>query len=236
MAVELEQVSFDHDGATQPMLFNGRIGPGSLTAIIGPSGAGKTTLLQLIAGFERPDSGVIRLGRLDCTQKPPWKRPVFTIFQEYNLFAHLDVMTNVALGISARRRDWDRQRVDKVLTWVGLEGYGSRRPAQLSGGERQRVALARSLICERPILLLDEPFVSLDPASRQDMLRLLYSLHQELGMTVVLVTHKPEEAMQVATHTGFISNGRIAMLCASDVLFASQDEQLSAYLGTHRFS
>lgn len=227
ISIELEQVGFDY--GTQPMLFEARIEGGSFTALIGPSGGGKTTFLQLIAGFEDPDNGIVRLGGRDFTRSPPWERPVFTVFQEHNLFAHLDVVTNVALGSSPHRRHWNRQHIASALERVGLGGYGQRQPSQLSGGERQRVALARALICQKPVLLLDEPFVSLDPALRQDMLDLLSSLHREFRMTVVLVTHQPQEARQAATHTGFISDGCVVALCESEILFAR--EQLKSYLG-----
>ena len=164
--------------------------------IIGPSGAGKSTLLSLIAGFEEPTGGAILIDGTDVTQQPAQTRPVTMVFQDHNTFAHLDVFTNVALGVAPdlRLSAGDRDRIDAAIDRVGLAGFERRKPGQLSGGERQRVALARAIVRDRPILLLDEPFTALGPAMRDDMLELIGDLHSDRGMTVVMVTHHPADA------------------------------------------
>ena len=146
----------------------------SITAMIGPSGSGKSTLLNLVAGFETPRSGRVLIGGRDVTALPPSARPVSMVFQENNLFAHLDVEKNVGLGRSPALRltAEDRRAVAEALSRTGLAGKEKRLPRELSGGERQRVALARVLVRDRPVLLLDEPFASLGPALRDDMLEL----------------------------------------------------------------
>ncbi|MGE3877110.1 MAG: ATP-binding cassette domain-containing protein, partial [Parvibaculaceae bacterium] len=174
--------------------FDLAIGKGEFVAIIGPSGSGKSTLLSLIAGFEAPASGRILLDGKDMTNAPPGERPVTTVFQDHNTFAHLDLWTNVALGISPALRLSARQRhdVDAVLDRVGLSAMAKRKPGEISGGERQRVAIARALLRDRPILLLDEPFAALGPALRNKMLSLLKELQKERGYTTLLVSHHPE--------------------------------------------
>src|SRR5262249_51735110 len=159
---------------------------GECLAIIGPSGAGKTTLLSLLAGFEHAEGGLILIEGRDVTRLGPAERPVSMVFQEHNLFAHLTVAANVGLGIhpGLRLAADDRARVSAALAQVGLAGMESRLPSQLSGGERQRVALARTLVRNRPVLLLDEPFVALGPALRRDMLDLVNALRAARGLTV----------------------------------------------------
>jgi thiamine transport system ATP-binding protein len=163
-AVELREVTFSYGEAL--MLFDLSVAASSIVAIMGSSGSGKTTLLNLIAGFERPHSGRIGIGGRDMTDTAPSARPISMVFQENNLFAHLDVAANVGLGRSPSLRltGQDRQDVAQALADVGLAGKEDRLPAELSGGERQRVALARVLVRRRPVLLLDEPFASLDRA------------------------------------------------------------------------
>lgn len=190
-----------------------RVDQGTVLAIVGPSGSGKSTLLNLIAGFEMPDAGRLWIGGTDVTATGPAARNVSMIFQDNNLFAHLDVATNVGLGISpslslAAR---DHARVDDALRNVGLAGFGKRRPPTLSGGERQRVALARALVRQRPILLLDEPFAALDPGMRGEMRGLLSALHQRLHATILLVTHDPEDVKALAHRVLFMDSGGIAV-------------------------
>jgi thiamine transport system ATP-binding protein len=156
------------------------------------------------------------------------------VFQEHNEFAHLDVATNVGLGISPalRLKPSDRDRVAAALARVGLEGFGRRLPGQLSGGERQRVALARCLVRDRPVLLLDEPFAALGPALRREMLDLIADIHRERAMTVLLVTHQPEDARRIAARTAFVHDGRILAVRPTDELLGATDiPELSAYLG-----
>ncbi len=207
---------------------------GSLLAIIGPSGAGKSTLLNLIAGFEAPQSGTIHFSGQDMTNLPPAARPVTMLFQDNNVFAHLNVETNVALGIAPNLRltEPDRARIAEALDRVGLSGKQHRLPGQLSGGERQRVALARAVVRAQPLLLLDEPFAALGPALKADMLDLVAHIQIENAMTVLLITHNPDDARRAASHTAFLDNGNIEAVAPTAELFARTDlPGLTAYLG-----
>lgn len=208
-AVKLDRVSFSYEETS--MAFDLAVDGGSITAVMGPSGSGKSTLLNLVAGFETPDTGHVRIGSADVTHLPPAERPVSMVFQENNLFAHLDVAANVGLGRSPALRltAEDRAAVADALSRTGLAGKEHRLPRELSGGERQRVALARVLVRDRPVLLLDEPFASLGPALREDMLQLVADLHAERGMTILFVTHHPEEARRIAETIAFLEDGRI---------------------------
>lgn len=191
-----------------------RIAAGAITAVAGPSGAGKSTLLNLIAGFEAPASGRVLFDGVDMTRLHPSERPVSLVFQDNNLFGHLDVFTNVALGIhpSLRRLSApEREAVSAALAHVGLAGMGHRLPSTLSGGERQRVAFARVLVRRKPVLLMDEPFAALDPGLRLDMASLLSQLHRETGSTVVIVTHDPEELRRLSTHVIFMDRASILL-------------------------
>jgi thiamine transport system ATP-binding protein len=231
-SVELDDVRFRYED--MQMAFDLKVPAGVLTALIGPSGSGKTTILNLIAGFERPLSGAILIGGRDVGALPAAERPVTMVFQEHNLFAHLDVLTNVGLGISPALRlaAADRERIVAALARVGLEGFGRRLPGQLSGGERQRVALARCLVRDRPVLLLDEPFAALGPALRREMLDLIADIHRDRAMTVLLVTHQPDDARRIAAHTAFVHDGRIlASRPTAELLGAADIPELREYLG-----
>lgn len=208
--VRLNNVSFSYGEAA--FEFDVTFRPGRVTAVMGPSGSGKSTLLNLVAGFEVPASGRVLIGERDVTADPPAARPVSMVFQENNLFAHLTVEQNVGLGRSPSLRltDADRTAVAGALERTGLGGKGQRLPRELSGGERQRVALARVLVRERPVLLLDEPFASLGPALREDMLELVAALQEERGMTVLFVTHQPEDARRISHDMVFIEAGKAA--------------------------
>jgi thiamine transport system ATP-binding protein len=191
---------------------------GIITAIIGPSGAGKSTLLNLISGFEQADSGAIRIGGKDVTRLAPAERPVSLVFQDNNLFSHLDLFTNIGLGIhpSLRLGPADRMAISHALERVGLAGYERRLPGSLSGGERQRVAFARALVRRRPVLLLDEPFAALDPGLRASMSELLVNLHRETEATVLLVTHDPQDLEQVASRVVFVEAGKVIIDASTD--------------------
>ena len=204
------------------MLFDATVAPSSITAVIGPSGSGKSTLLNLVAGFELPLSGRIVIDGVDVTDLPPAERPVSMVFQENNLFAHLSVVQNVGLGRSPSLKltEADRLAVREALERTGLAGKERRLPRELSGGERQRVALARVLVRDRPLLLLDEPFASLGPALRADMLALLSEVHADRRMTVLMVTHQPEDARRVADSVLFVESGTIAASGPADEFFA----------------
>jgi thiamine transport system ATP-binding protein len=230
--IRLESVRFRYED--MEMRFDARFPAGSFTAVIGPSGAGKSTLLNLIAGFERPLSGRILIGGQDMTQTPPALRPVSMIFQDNNVFAHLSVRNNVAIGLSPGLKldAGQSAQVDGVLAQTGIAGLAQRKPSEISGGERQRIAIARALLRDQPILLLDEPFAALGPALRDDMLNLLTTLQKDRRLTVLMVTHQPEDAKQGADFTAFVDHGEIIALRPTAELLASTDVPgLDAYLG-----
>ncbi len=228
----LERVTVEIGGMS--MMFDLEVGRGELVAIMGPSGAGKSTLLDVVAGFIAPSAGTVRIAGEDMTRRPPKDRPLSILFQDNNLFAHLDVETNVALGVSPALKLDRTQRagVDAALARVGLAGKEHRLPAQLSGGERQRAALARCVVRQQPLLLLDEPFAALGPALRQEMVALVRELHLERELTVLLVTHLPEDAELAADQTAFLDAGRIVAKRPTRELLESRDVPgLAAYLG-----
>ncbi|MFD1199718.1 thiamine ABC transporter ATP-binding protein [Brucella gallinifaecis] len=234
--IRLRDVHFSYGETT--MHFNADIAGGVIATIIGPSGSGKSTLLNLIAGFEIPQSGSIGIGNIDITKLPPALRPVSMVFQENNLFAHLDVAQNVGLGRSPKLKltQQDQRAIASALERVGLKGKEQRKPEALSGGERQRVAIARALVRERPVLLLDEAFASLGPALRQQMLNLIRELHQENAMTILMVTHTPEDALYLDAQLLFVENGRITTQGpAKDLLSSSGPDALKHYIGNQAF-
>jgi sulfate/thiosulfate transport system ATP-binding protein len=184
---------------------------GSLTALLGPSGSGKSTLLRIISGLETPDAGSILIDGQDVTAARPQDRAIGFVFQHYAAFAHMSVRDNVAFGLRIRKRPREEvgAKVDELLTLMGLTAWGDRRPSQLSGGQRQRMALARALAVDPRVLLLDEPFGALDANVRAELRRWLRRLHDEQGVTTVLVTHDQEEAMEVADTIAVMNEGRI---------------------------
>lgn len=206
---------------------------GTCVAVIGPSGAGKSTLLSLIGGFDQPESGQILVDGTDITFWPAARRPVTTLFQEHNLFAHLSAAQNVGLGLDPGLKldEAQRREVVQALEQVGLAGFEMRLPAELSGGERQRVAVARCLVRRRPILLLDEPFAALGPAMRQEMLDLIDALRRAAGLTVLMVTHDPADAARIADRTAFIADGQVVMFDDTAHILASSHPAIRAYLG-----
>jgi thiamine transport system ATP-binding protein len=211
--------------------------PQTFAAVLGGSGAGKSTLLSIIAGFEDLESGKLWLDGADMQNIPPAKRPVSMIFQDHNVFAHLNVWDNVALGIapSLKLNAEEMAQVDAALERVGLSQYAKRKPGNISGGERQRVALARVLVRKRKILLLDEPFAALDPGLRHDMLDLVSDLRREHGLTVLMVTHQPEEALRAANEIIFVADGKVREPIVSKTFFKMHDDgAIDAYLGKTR--
>ena len=189
---------------------------GGLTALLGPSGSGKSTLLRIIAGLEEPDQGVVRIAGQDVTSARPQDRGIGFVFQHYAAFAHMSVFENVAFGLKIRKRKSAdvRARVEELLALVGLTQWAGQRPHQLSGGQRQRMALARALAVEPQVLLLDEPFGALDANVRAELRRWLRRLHDEQGVTTVLVTHDQEEAMEVADTIAVMNKGSIEQVGA----------------------
>ncbi len=229
--IEIEHGLYQSSDFSLAMDF--KISAGEFCAVLGPSGAGKTTLLSVLAGFEPVQSGLIILAGRDVTQLSPALRPVSMIFQDYNAFSHIDVWTNVALGISPalKLNDGDQSSVADALKSVGLAHVAQRKPGELSGGERQRIAVARVLVRNKPILFLDEPFAALDPGLRSDMLDLIVDLQKQRGMTVLLVTHHPEEAKLAADKILFISEGRVSGPLPVSEFFASEDQSIVRYRG-----
>lgn len=217
----------------QPMRFSLNISDGERVAILGPSGAGKSTLLALIAGFLMADQGVATLDGVNHTHTPPSKRPVSMLFQENNLFSHLSIEQNLGLGLDAglRLNGAQKKRLNEIAQQVGILDCLPRLPSQLSGGQRQRAALARCLLRDQPILLLDEPFSALDPALRGEMLQLLDQVCSEQNLTLLMVSHNLDDAARIATRTLLVADGRIAYDGTTQDLLDGKDPAAAALLG-----
>ncbi|HKN04201.1 MAG TPA: thiamine ABC transporter ATP-binding protein ThiQ [Buttiauxella sp.] len=215
-----------------PMRFSMKINAGERVAVLGPSGAGKSTLLSLIAGFLNPASGQIMLHGEEHTRTAPAQRPVSMLFQENNLFNHLTVRQNIGLGLNPglKLSAVQQQRLLTIASQMAIGELLDRLPSQLSGGQRQRVALARCLVREQPILLLDEPFSALDPALRQEMLQLLDTLCHQQQLTLLMVSHSIEDAVRIAPRSLVVVDGRIAWDGDTTTLL-SGEASASALLG-----
>ncbi len=210
------------------------IAAGEFVSILGPSGSGKTTLLQIIGGFTRPTSGRIFFGDTDITLLPPQKRDIGVVFQNYALFPHLTVAENIAFPLRARKvSDADcLQRVRKALAMVELAGYEDRPIAKLSGGQRQRVALARAIVFEPRLILMDEPLSALDKNLRESMQIELRKLHDELGATVVYVTHDQREALTMSDRVAVMNAGRVVQIDTPRRLYSSPaDHFVASFVG-----
>lgn len=187
---------------------------GEFITLLGPSGSGKTTVLRIIAGFEKPDSGTVSIEGKDVSQLPPYERDVNTVFQDYALFPHMNVLENIEYGLRVRgiSKSERAEQASVALKQVRLEGYGNRKPAQLSGGQRQRVALARALVNRPKVLLLDEPLGALDLKLREQMQIELKALQREVGITFIFVTHDQEEALSMSDRIALFNKGKIEQL------------------------
>jgi putative spermidine/putrescine transport system ATP-binding protein len=208
---------------------------GEFFTMLGPSGSGKTTLLRMIAGFEVPDAGSIFLQGEDVTGRPAHLRPVNTVFQDYALFPHMDVIANVEYGLRVRKvaRADRRERAQRALDMVQLQGLERRRPAQLSGGQRQRVALARAIVNEPAVLLLDEPLGALDLKLRQEMQIELKAIQRRVGITFIYVTHDQEEAMAMSDRIAIMNGGLIEQIGAPrDVYEHPATPFVARFIGT----
>ena len=210
-AVRFQQVS-RHFGPVRAVdSVDLEIAPGEFFAMLGPSGSGKTTCLRLIAGFEQPTGGHIEIFGETAEGIPPYRRNVNTVFQDYALFPHLNILDNVAYGLMVKGvgRPERTKAAEQALELVKLPGYGARKPGQLSGGQRQRVALARALVNKPKVLLLDEPLGALDLKLREQMQEELKSLQRALGITFIFVTHDQGEALSMADRVAVFNNGGI---------------------------
>ena len=206
---------------------------GGCIALIGPSGAGKSTLLSLIAGFEQPDQGTIFVGEERIDTQAPARRPVTMMFQENNLFNHLTLYQNIALGChpGLKLTEEDRELIETAMAATRLGALQSRKPADVSGGERQRAALARCLCQRRPLLLLDEPFTGLDPQLRVEMHELVDELRKTHALTVIIVSHLPHEVGRIADSLAFMLGGKILKAGPADAMLSHpENPELAQYL------
>ncbi len=205
---------------------------GGFYSLVGPSGCGKTTTLRLIAGFEQPTSGDVLLGGEVVNHRKPYERNVSTVFQSYALFPHLTARRNIEFGLKRRKISDADRRVREVLDLVSLGGKEDRRPAQLSGGERQRVALARSLVLEPDVLLLDEPLAALDPKLRKQMRVELKAMQRRVGITFLLVTHDQEEALSMSDQLAVMNQGLIEQVGSpEEVYLRPRSRFVAGFLG-----
>jgi spermidine/putrescine transport system ATP-binding protein len=228
VADELVAGSIEIDGVTK--VFNQTtavddltldVAAGRFTSLLGPSGCGKTTTLRMVAGFEQPDRGAIRLMGRDLTGVPPYRRDVNTVFQHYALFPHMSVAENIAYGLRQKgveRKEMTR-RVGESLEMVKMTRMARRRPRELSGGQQQRVALARALVNKPKVLLLDEPLGALDRKLRQDMQIELKLLQTQVGITFIYVTHDQEEALSMSDHIAVMLDGRLQQLASPEEIY-----------------
>ncbi len=231
MSIKLDNVKISHGKFSLQADFE--IEKGKKIALLGPSGGGKSTLLSAIAGFKTPDSGRIFFENTDITSTPPAKRPIALLFQNHNLFPHLSVRNNIALGITTTLKLSlkEIETIDKALLRVGLDGLGNKMPSELSGGQQQRVALARCLIRKQPILCLDEPFAALGPALKKEMLDLVQEIAETTNATLLMVTHQPDDASYITDQTILIAEGKAHRPVTTNKLFANPPAALAKYLG-----
>ncbi|AKR56667.1 ABC transporter ATP-binding protein [Youhaiella tibetensis] len=229
-AVSLQKVS-RHFGPIKAMdEVDLDIAPGEFFAMLGPSGSGKTTCLRVIAGFEQPTSGHIEIFGETAEGVPPYRRNVNTVFQDYALFPHLNVLDNVAYSLMLRKvgREERNRQAEAALELVKLAGYGERRPGQLSGGQRQRVALARAIVNRPKVLLLDEPLGALDLKLRESMQEELKSLQKTLGITFIFVTHDQGEALSMADRVAVFSEGRVRQVGKPEEIYGKPNSRFVA--------
>ena len=233
--VAIEHVSFGYGATAVLDDVSLDVAKGEFFAFLGPSGSGKTTLLRLVAGFGAPAQGRILIGERDVTGLPPWSRNVGMVFQSYALWPHMTVARNVAFGLERRKlsRAEVNRKLDAALDLVGLTAFADRRPSQLSGGQQQRVALARTIVIEPEVLLLDEPLSNLDAKLRVEMRSELKALQRKLGLTAIYVTHDQEEANAIADRIAVLDSGRIQQIGAPTALYDHPANRFVAtFLGT----
>lgn len=233
--IELKNITrkFD-DGFIAVDDFNLNISKGEFVTFLGPSGCGKTTTLRMIAGFETPTEGEILLHGKDIGQMPPHERPINTVFQRYALFPHYNIYDNIAFGLKLKKlpKAEIKKKVKRVLEMVDLEGFEDRRVATLSGGQQQRIAIARALVNEPEILLLDEPLGALDLKMRKEMQLELKSMHERLGITFIYVTHDQEEALAMSDKIVVMSKGKIHQVgTPEDIYNEPKDAFVADFIG-----
>jgi spermidine/putrescine ABC transporter ATP-binding subunit len=212
--------------------------PGEFLALLGPSGSGKTTVLMNIAGFDFPDAGRIEIGGEDVTWTPPHRRNLGMVFQRYTLFPHMSVLDNIAFPLRMRKvgRAEREQRARAALTTVRLDGYGDRRPSQLSGGQQQRIALARAIVYNPHVLLMDEPLSALDKNLREEMQIEIKHLQRELGVTVIFVTHDQTEALTMADRIAVLDFGKLQQIDSpKDLYEAPASAFVASFIGETNF-
>ena len=221
VSVQCRDVRLSYGSTEVLKSINLDIEPGEFFALLGPSGSGKSTLLRLIAGFNRHQHGQLLVDGVDISAKAPWERNIGMVFQSYALWPHLSVWDNVAFGLVERKVDKTvlKQKVGAALELVSLSDYAQRRPSQLSGGQQQRVALARTIVIEPQVLLLDEPLSNLDKALRVQMRQELLALQRRLGITTIFVTHDQEEAMTTADRMAVLDQGVVQQVGAPATLY-----------------
>jgi len=234
-SIVLDNLTKQYGGAAAIHGVSFTVPAGSFTVLLGPSGCGKSTTLRMIAGLDTPTSGTIHIGERDVTQLPPAKRRISMVFQSYALFPHLSVRENILFGLKVRKepaRDFDR-RLQRVAGLLGLGHLLDRKPSQLSGGQQQRVALGRAVISEAPVCLMDEPLSNLDAQLRHEMRREIRALQQDLGITMVYVTHDQTEAMSMADQVVLLRGGQIEQHDTPDALYARPASEFAArFIGT----
>ena len=235
--VRFVEIQKSYDGETLVVKnLNLEVGEGEFLTMLGPSGSGKTTCLMMLAGFEPATHGEIFLQERPINKVPPHKRGIGMVFQDYALFPHMTVAENLAFPLEVRKMDRSEreQRVKRALDMVQLGGFSDRRPAQLSGGQRQRVAVARSLVFDPTLVLMDEPLGALDKNLREQMQFEIKHIHENLGLTVVYVTHDQGEALTMSNRIAVFDDGVIQQCASPEALYEEPENAFCANFMTEK--
>ncbi len=228
--IKINNISKYYDGEMILDEFNLTIYENEFVTLLGPSGCGKTTTLRILGGFEKPDSGSVIFDGKDITNLPPNKRPINTVFQKYALFPHMNIADNIAFGLRIQNKpeDYIQNKINYALKLVNLEKYRNRMPNSLSGGQQQRIAIARAIVNEPKVLLLDEPLGALDLKLRQDMQYELIRLKEELGITFIYVTHDQEEALTMSDKIVVMNQGYIQQIGTPEGIYNEPENSFVA--------